>query len=359
MTLFIQNSLSILFLHVPKCGGSSIAKLFKDNGYSPTLEMRGLPPQDCLVASPQHQTCANLKPIINMDKLGDIFIVARNPYARIISEFNWQLRDVAPDERPDINEWTIESLEKASTNGDYSDNHFRACVDFIDENLPCKIFKLEDGIEFVAEFFLRKNNSIDNIDIPTEKDSKSFASPHDKLQLNSLAIQAINQFYKDDFEAFGYKFITNSGDAMGSIEPHQAEESDEKEKKIKTIIQWRQETIDSLYKKVQQKIELIYTLSIPKSNAALKAELQQEVVTDDMKNSSDTLYSEILSKIDHSKLMIRELASSQQGMQAAHMATMKQLTDQYRRLLQDIKVDNISNAIQLIDQYRGMPSKMI
>ena len=154
MTLFIQNEESILFLHVPKCGGSSIAKLFKDNGYSPVMEMRGLPPQDCLTASPQHQTCRNLSPMMNMEKLNNIFIMARNPYGRIKSEFNWQFRSTAPEDRPDINQWTIDSLKKATTDGDHADNHFRACIDFIDEDLPCRIFKIE---KLFDRFFLRKD----------------------------------------------------------------------------------------------------------------------------------------------------------------------------------------------------------
>ena len=154
MTLFIQNEESILFLHVPKCGGSSIAKLFKDNGYSPAMEMRGLPPQDCLTASPQHQTCKNLRPMMNMEKLDSIFIMARNPYSRIRSEFNWHFRSTAPEDRPDINQWTIESLTKATTDGDHADNHFRAASTLL--TVPCSIFKIEDGINFMIEFSYAK-----------------------------------------------------------------------------------------------------------------------------------------------------------------------------------------------------------
>ena len=218
MTLFIKNDESILFLHVPKCGGSSIAKLFKDNGFSPVLEMRGLPPQNCLTASPQHQTCRNLRSMMNMAKLGSIFIMARNPYGRIRSEFNWHFRSTPPEYRPDINQWIIESLAKAESNGDYSDNHFRACIDFIDEDLPCSVFKIEDGINFVVESYLRKDNSIGSISIPIEKNAKIFSSPIDKLQLNDSAVRAINQFYKYDFEAFGYTPIA-SKDSKSDTKP--------------------------------------------------------------------------------------------------------------------------------------------
>ena len=157
MTLFIKEGKSILFLHVPKCGGSSIDKLFKEHGYSATLEIRDLPPQECLIASLQHQTCSNLTTMINMERLEEIFIVTRSPYTKIISEYNWHFRDIKTDQRPEINAWIIDSLNKAKQNPNYADNHFKPCFDFIDTNHECNIFKLEDGLEMVAEFYLKQS----------------------------------------------------------------------------------------------------------------------------------------------------------------------------------------------------------
>ena len=139
-----------------------------------------------------------------MESLEDIFIVARNPYTRIISEFNWQYRDAEPCDKPDINAWILKSLEQASSDLSYSDNHFRPSVDFIDSSYPCKVFKLEDGIEFVAEYFIREDGSTNKIDMPNEKDAKSFTNSISEPNLSPIAIAKINQFYKDDFEAFGY-----------------------------------------------------------------------------------------------------------------------------------------------------------
>ena len=58
--------------------------------------------------------------MINMESLEDIFIVTRNPYKRIISEFNWQYRDAEPCDKPDINAWILKSLEQASSDLSYS-----------------------------------------------------------------------------------------------------------------------------------------------------------------------------------------------------------------------------------------------
>ena len=357
MTLFIQNNHSILFLHVPKCGGSSVAKLFEDNGYSKTLEMRGLPPQDCLTASPQHQTCANLRSMINTDELGDIFIVTRNPYDRIISEFNWQFRKTLPEERPNINNWIVESLEKASINSEYADNHFRACVDFIDENLHCSIFRLEDGIQFVAEYFLRKNSSIHNIEIPVEKSANQFIGSSKKPNLNTFTIQAINQFYKYDFEAFGYELLDRTDYAYTNNEKplKYQEEGKENETKNKlTIIRkWREDTISKLYQKVQKELSLINEQLEHADNMNNKAYLQKG------KEEADKIYDNILFKIHHGEQQIKKLASSKHDTETNNMPETKRLTSQYQSLLQKVKVNNISNTIQLIDQHRSLINKRI
>lgn len=357
MTLFIQNEESILFLHVPKCGGSSIAKLFKDNGYSPAMEMRGLPPQDCLTASPQHQTCKNLRPMMNMEKLDSIFIMARNPYARIRSEFNWHFRSTAPEDRPDINQWTIESLTKATSDGDHADNHFRTCIDFIDEDLPCRIFKIEDGINFMIEFFLRKSNSIDSISIPTEKNAKTFASPLEKLQLNDSTIQAINQFYKYDFKAFGYTPITSkeSENDTGRFGRHEKVDGHKLETKAKIIREWRRETLNELNLKVQSELQLICKrLNNSSDIHANNSCVQHAATSNNRPNSSNNSYDGILSKIGSTTQMIKLLSSSEQEDQSKSFSEAQGLIDQCNRLWQNTQAENISKTIQLLEHYRGI-----
>ena len=151
MPILIKDDISLLYLHVPKCGGSSIVDTFKESSYKATLEMRGLPPQQCLYSSPQHQTCSALKELIRCEKLSDIFIVTRSPYDRLKSEFNWQFRDTPQEARPCYSAWVVESLHAAKQDMHYMDNHFRPAIDYLDPDLPTKIFRLEDGLEAVIE----------------------------------------------------------------------------------------------------------------------------------------------------------------------------------------------------------------
>lgn len=330
MTLFIKNSHSVLFLHVPKCGGSSIDSLFKQSGYFATLEMRGIPPQDYLVA-PQHQTSEKLKSMINIKKINDTFILVRNPYDRILSEYNWQFKTTKPCEKPNINTWIIESLKRASADRSYSDNHFRACIDFIDIDLPCSIFKLEDGIEFIVEFFIRVQGSIDEIKIPTEKSAKNFTSHISRPKISSIAIDAINQFYKDDFKAFGYKVFGNQ-EATNSLESHDEKNNLKKEEKIRAIKRWREDTITILYKKSMQELNFFDRSCMKEKGDTIKrASREMKLSSNEVRQLSASFYDNILLKLKQSEFYLKSLSQSRQ----------------------QINPSNIYNMINIINQQRG------
>ena len=256
MSLLIKDNLSILFMHIPKCGGSSVVELFKKYHYSAQLEIRGLPPQQCLTASLQHQTPENLKFLIRQECLNDIFIVVRNPYARIISEFNWIFRDMRLSERPDLNEWILKSLKKASKNINHADNHFRPSIDYIDSAMPSKIFKLEDGLSYIAEYYLRDTHTTEEISTPKEKDSKGFVDSLSDFRLNPEAISAINYFYFDDFEAFNYEMInSNSTENLELV--LQKKKNQEAKDRVQLAIEWRKRTLEDLGKKLEKEIKFL------------------------------------------------------------------------------------------------------
>ena len=297
--------------------------------------------------------------MMNMEKLSNIFIMARNPYGRIRSEFNWHFRSTAPEDRPDISQWTIESLTKATSDDDYADNHFRACIDFIDEDLPCSIFKIEDGVNLVVEFFLRKDNSVESISIPIEKNAKIFSSPIDKLQLNDSAIQAINQFYKYDFEAFGYTPIKSKGSKNDTEQLMHHEKVDDHNHKYETkariIREWRRETLNRLNLRVQNELKLICERLNDSSDIHENNSCVQRLATSNVRpNSSNEPYDGISSKIVSTTQMIKSLTSSEQEVQGKNLGVTQRLIEQCNELWQNTQIENISKTIQLLDHYRGI-----
>ena len=256
MTLLIRDNAYILFLHVPKCGGSSVVDMFASYGFSPQLQMRGLPPQDCFFVSPQHQTTATLKNIINQDKLTDMFILVRNPYARIKSEFKWAYRNTPSKNLPDFNEWVLNSLNQASVKNFYNDNHFRPAIDFIESDRPCRIFKLEDGIEFIDEYYLQGQGSTVASKRVHSKNSLAFQHKAPDLILNDESIRTVNHFYKNDFSAFGYKIIDNISNLSISSNEEGDDDSFDK-KKVELIKKWKDETLEDLKKKIENQILIL------------------------------------------------------------------------------------------------------
>jgi hypothetical protein len=254
MTLLIRENTSLLFLHVPKCGGSSIVEIFSSNGYSAQLQMRGLPAQECLLASPQHQTCTSLRAFLRLGKLTDIFILVRNPYKRIKSEFNWSFRDVPPSDRPDFNEWVLDSLAFALEDRSYADNHFRPSIDFLDNDVPSKVFRLEDGIELATEYFLHELGAVQQVKVSHEKNSALFSQKSLDLSFKKDALDAVNKFYKYDFAAFGYNMVDDAGIPLpcGSFDDG---ESPEILEKVKAVARWRINTLAASKNKLDKQIE--------------------------------------------------------------------------------------------------------
>ena len=261
MTLLIKNTKAILFMHIPKCGGSSVVKAFKNNGFSSHLEIRDLPPQKCLKASLQHQTPDVLKNIISEKNLDAAFIVVRNPYARIISEFNWEFRKTPINKRPDFNQWILKSLSSTTKRPNYSDNHFRPAIDYIDEELPCEIFKLEDGLRLINEYYLEDNLFAEHARLSREKASNSFQYKASKntFNFNKQSLEAINSFYYQDFCAFGYKMTDMHKDKnVHNNNAVNKEFNQIQEHKIMLAAQWREITLKRLIDHLEAKINRLH-----------------------------------------------------------------------------------------------------
>jgi hypothetical protein len=258
LPILVSQGVSYLFLHPPKCGGSSVVDTFSANGYDVELQIRGKPPQECLTVSPQHQTCSVLKSLLRLENISDVFIVTRNPYQRVLSEYNWMFRDVPPQDRIDYSDWVVQELAKATSSESYADNHFRQIIDFIDLSTPTRVFRLEDSLDAIIEFYLQPLGALKNISVYHKKKTSSFKYHSLNCKLNSQALCAINDFYKHDFAAFGYTLVSDpvgiSCQQSRSITSTNLAIST----KIEEVRRWRAETLRVLNKKLQTQIDFLY-----------------------------------------------------------------------------------------------------
>ena len=266
--LLVNPNQALLFIHAPKCGGSSVVDTFECNGYEIEFQIRGKPPQNYLKVSPQHQTCSTIKSLVRLENISNVFIVTRSPYDRIQSEYNWTFRNVPKEKRMPYNEWVLSSLAKASVSPSYADNHFLPIVDFLDVDIPTEIFRLEDGLELIYEYYIQMPYSVHNIPTFHRKKSSSFQYVDKTCTLDVRALEAVNEFYKLDFLAFDYeqKVANKSYLVTESTNMCTAQIS----QKIKKIKSWRINTIKLLFEKLKIQRNFLFSKLSEMSDSILE-----------------------------------------------------------------------------------------
>ena len=83
----------ILFIHIPKCGGSSISRIFQKNNWDVSFffKDKSLSEIQYLKSSSQHYHGEIIKNIFDISKFNKTFTIVRNPFNRLKSEYYWQL----------------------------------------------------------------------------------------------------------------------------------------------------------------------------------------------------------------------------------------------------------------------------
>lgn len=199
MPVFSKENESILFVHIPKCGGSSISKVFQKNNWEESFSVRGksLSEIEYLKSSPQHYHGEIIKNIFEISKFNKIFTIVRNPFNRLKSEFYWQLNnEISTNKSPE--DWFNNVLEKYNQNNYIYDNHIRPQNEFILEKIH--IFKLEEGLKKVYEYIFDQRFLF--IKEPKLKNMK-----YDHLiEGQFLKIKSkVEDFYSKDYELLKYK----------------------------------------------------------------------------------------------------------------------------------------------------------
>lgn len=188
------NRQRVLFVHVPKTGGSSVERFLASHG---TLHLRGAkaPGMPC---SPQHLHAEALAIHGPQEGLDWIFTIVRHPVARIISEYRYQMRKPRGlHKRFGFSFWFRHAMARRSINPSYRDNHFRPQHEFL---LPgVEIFRFEDGIDACL------NRIAHRLGVPPAHDriheKRSAPQP---VTLTKADIARIASFHARDFEQFDY-----------------------------------------------------------------------------------------------------------------------------------------------------------
>lgn len=198
MPIYKIKDKTILFIHIPKSGGTSLKTWLSAHGeQSLYLKHR----KDMLPLVPQHFHREYLDALFAPGFFDYSFCITRNPYSRILSEYNYRitrptLRNKALPS-PSFDRWLKSSLRKYQSDPFLFSNHLRPQHEFPIEGTD--VFRLEDGLDAVRHRLGDLTGIQSDETIPRKNISKKSAN-----SLTEAQADRIYDFYQEDFKRFGY-----------------------------------------------------------------------------------------------------------------------------------------------------------
>ena len=195
---------NVLFIHVPKTGGTSI-EAFLQTHAEPALHNRGrklLKPVKSSFLEPslamQHFHGDMLEAMFPSGFFDYAFMVVRHPLQRLISEYGHARNLMRFDSMLPFNTWAALALSAASIAPGLSNNHFRQQKAF--HCFGAEVFRFEDGVGSIL------NAVASRLDVPAPQEA-----PHEKRSttqapaISGHVRSRVASLYETDFKAFGYE----------------------------------------------------------------------------------------------------------------------------------------------------------
>lgn len=206
MPVFLDEDKKVLFVHVPKTGGTSVERLFANSGFR-TAYRDGKVGKDSVNwvrrCSPQHLHAEMLDQLLQLSRFDLIFMLVREPIARFRSEYTHRNRNDLHTDAASVEAWTERVLTRYGTNPYLFDNHVRPQSEFA---LPgCEVYRLEDGLERMAEDLRSRFGLSLHPEVPHAMDRvKRTGVSSNEVQISPRTDSMVREFYAADFERFGY-----------------------------------------------------------------------------------------------------------------------------------------------------------
>lgn len=207
MPVFRKDGRNILFVHVPKAGGSSIEQIFGMSGYQVLFRDPKTGPtsvNNLRSCSPQHMHAQMLIDNFRVEKFDLIFMVTREPLARFKSEYGMRESEKLEHHTPvDVERWARRAFDRYRKDAFFLDNHLRPQSEF--QLHGSLIYRLEDGLDRVVENLNARFALGLRPAIPKVMDRKATSGTYSKnVQISPALERRIKEFYHQDFTTFGY-----------------------------------------------------------------------------------------------------------------------------------------------------------
>lgn len=203
MPIFFRDNIRILYIHVPKTGGTAVEFFFAANGFGTAYLDRGNEPGNLnpvRVCSPQHMESAILSRVFRLSAFDYVFMTVRHPLARFVSEYNMRRSEGVA--LPEINRSVKQLLSRYKDDPYLLDNHIRPQSEFW---VPgCDVFKQEDGFgpRWVDSLSRRVQSEFSSrhLETPMKFDSGGASV----VDLDEESVALLRAFYREDLNKFAY-----------------------------------------------------------------------------------------------------------------------------------------------------------
>ena len=197
MPVFQKDNKKVLFIHVPKTAGSSVNKLFVNNGYEMSYYSESSRELHNGLCGPQHMDALLLEDEFrDFSQFDYIFSIFRDPVDRHLSEFTWAPwglmgRNIYTPER--FEEWCPRIFKAYQQTPYRMDNHIRPQHEFYVEG--CDVYDY-DNIDTLTDKLCDKIG-LDNKEMPYERSSRYEAEDY---VIYEDTYDCITDFYKGDYQ---------------------------------------------------------------------------------------------------------------------------------------------------------------
>src|SRR5258706_6010501 len=197
---------AILFIHIPKTGGSSINKYyFNLIGITDLYSITSADPylfgnSPVLTHSLQHSTFQEIISLRDINKIQTIFTIVRNPFDRLVSAFLFNAKPDISLKLSQLKKCFSDFLKLFLNRKNFYDNHNLCQYEFLISN--------DDLIDKRIKIYRFENLNTDFPNLPHVYQSNSVYKYHQYYDNETIEITV--NYYKKDFEFFNYPIILSS-----------------------------------------------------------------------------------------------------------------------------------------------------
>lgn len=194
MPIFETPKGKVLFIHIPKTGGSTLSSELRLHHQISMNTDSAWPGYRC---TPQHLHGGPLTELFQPEALAYVFTVVRHPVDRIRSEYNWNQRKRSI--KMPFWLWLRTKLVQVRISPYLDDNHLRPQEEFLCHNT--EVFRLEDGLDKVFQ----RLSEVTGADYAENPESRKVTDVPSQ-PVSKADRKLIGKFYGNDFRLFGYEF---------------------------------------------------------------------------------------------------------------------------------------------------------